>query len=128
MTKIRKTASCDLVRAALPGTQGQIMKATGLTQPTTARWLTFMRECGEAHVGAWVASKPGGPPQSVYHAGPGADVACNVRPLSNAEKLRRKHAPGAIEREERRRRADALAAPARRDPFTAAFFGPAGQA
>jgi len=127
--KPRKGTVRDAVLAAMPGTQRQIRFATGAGISAVSRWTSYLRASAECHIGAWEETPNGGPPQCVYHAGPGADVLCTVRVMTEAEKARRKTVDGRTrEKAARDRKAAELVAPAKRDPFTAAFFGPTGMA
>lgn len=73
MTKIHPTAA---ILAAMPGTQQEIRLKTKTAVASTSRWVTYMRENGLCHVGAWKRSANFGPNMAVLHAGAGADVSC----------------------------------------------------
>ena len=125
--KHRKGTLREAILAALPATQRELREKTGGSVPGVWRWMTQLCETDEAHIGAWTMVR--GQAVAIYHPGQGANVACTVAKLSDeevarralsAERLRRRHAD--------RDRAKLLAAPARRDPLVAAFFGPTGMA
>ena len=126
-TKSRPESQLDTIRKALPGSQNDIVNRTRVSRITVLRWIGFLREAGEAHVGGWeiTASRP----RPIYHAGFGADVACDKLALDPDERAK------VIEARERRmlaaeraKRAAELAQPVRRDPLVAAFFGSTGAA
>lgn len=119
------------VRDAMPGTQQQIHKSTGVSQASISRWCDYLRACGDAHIGAWRRSeKYPGVFLAVYHPGPGKDAKCPYKPRTQQDRdrdsVRRRRRSGAWEERKARERAYYWAKkPARRDPLTAALFGPA---
>lgn len=125
-----KRAARARILAAMPGTQAEIRAAAAVSQATASRWCTHLLDCAECHIGGWLPnpSPTGGPPMAIYHAGPGANVACPFKPLTQRERDRRsrraRRRSGAWEDVKARERARYWAdkAPAR-DPLTAALFG-----
>ena len=120
-----------VVHAALPATQADIHAKTGISQAAISRWLTYLRACGDAHIGAWRArDNKFGLPMAVYHPGPGLDVPCTIKPLTQRERDRRSRAVRRksgdwADRQARERARYWRDKPARRDPLTAALFGAA---
>lgn len=119
------------VLEALPGTQAQIHAKTGVSQAAISRWLTFLRACSQAHIGGWtVSEKYRGIPMAIYHPGPGADVVCTIKRMTQRDRDRRSRAVRRLTGEwedvllRQRARYWRDKAP-RRDPLTAAFFGAA---
>lgn len=126
--KHRRNTPREIVLAALPATQAEIRAKTGVSQAAVSRWLTYLRACSDAHIGGWTTSRKGGPPQSVYHSGAGADVVCTIKPLTPKQLNRRSRALRRKTGEwEDRKAADRARywrnKPAKRDPLTAALFG-----
>jgi hypothetical protein len=74
------------VLAALPATQAEICAKTGVSQAAVSRWVAYLRECADAHIGGWKLSTNQGPAQAIYQRGAGADVHCS----QGVPKLRRK--------------------------------------
>ena len=74
-TKNRPESQLSIIRMALPGSQHDIVERTGVSRVTVLRWLDFLRQAGEAHIGAWEHTKTR--PRPIYHAGFGADVVCS---------------------------------------------------
>lgn len=113
----------------MPGTIAAISESTGLAVPTVWRWVQDMAKSGEVHIGGWYCPPGGGPLAGVYHAGPG--VTAKMPRLSTTRERSRKYrrrmrASGDWEDVKARERSKYHAArPVRRDPLTAAFFGPA---
>jgi len=129
--KQRKSPAREAVLAALPGTHAEIHAATGVSLAAVTRWLAYLRDNRQAHIGDWKRSeKCPGISVAIYHPGPGADVRCRLKRSTQKDRDRRS-------RETRRKNGDwddVLArrraaywrdkAP-RRDPLTAALFGAA---
>jgi hypothetical protein len=120
-----------VVLAALPATQADIHAKTGVSQAAISRWITYLRACGDAHIGSWRerASKFG-LPMAVYHPGPGLNVACDIKPMTQKQRDRRSRAVRRktgdwVDRQARERSRYWAAKPARRDSLTAALFGAA---
>jgi len=67
-----------LVLAALPATQAEICAKTGVSQAAVSRWVAYLRDCADAHIGSWQLSTNQGPAQAIYHPGAGADVLCTA--------------------------------------------------
>lgn len=122
-----KRAYRDVVKKAMPGTQGEIRARTGLGVGTISRWANDLHAAGEVYVKRW--DKPAlGPAMPVYARGrnkPDAPRPPAKTPRERTESSRRgQRTNGAWE--------DRLAAgrarywvdkPVTRDPMTAAFFG-----
>lgn len=121
----KKRAARALVLAALPATQVQVHRKTGLGQATVSRWLSDLKAAGEIHVGGWRRSRHGGPFAARWVVGPGKDAPCKLNPLSPSERNVKRRSREALERDDRSRRL-AAALVVRRDPLVAAFFGAAG--
>ncbi len=68
-----------------PGTIREMVKRTGLSRPTVARWLEHLRLCKEAHIGALLVRGKGNAIENVYTAGRGADVARSLRSIDLPE-------------------------------------------
>lgn len=122
----KKRAARAVVLAALPATQVQVQRKTGLGQATVSRWLSDLKAAGEIHVGGWRRAKVGGPFAAFWKPGPGTDVPCNLQPLTSAQRSERRH--NRRKKQEAADRADrsarlAAAMVVRRDPLVAAFFG-----
>lgn len=120
-----------VVLAALPATQAEIHAKTGVSQAAISRWLTYLRACADAHIGGWTRS-PNCPGiiMAIYHPGPGADVVCRLKPMTQRDRDRRSRATrrksGDWEDRKAAERARYWAAKQpRRDPLTAALFGAA---
>lgn len=126
-----KQAARARILAALtiaPGTQADLCSRANVSLPTCSRWCAHLRACAEAHISGWTATAHGGPPSAVYSAGPGADVICSIKPLTQRQRDRRsrrlRRQSGAWEDRKAAERARYWAAKAaRRDVLTAAFFG-----
>lgn len=117
------------ILACLPATQAEIHTKTKVSQAAVSRWLTYLRDCGEAHIGGWHRNPDyRAVVQAIYHPGPGADVVCNIRTMTQKErdrlsrKNRRKSGDWADVLQRQRARYWRDKAP-RRDPLTAALFG-----
>ena len=95
------------VLAAMPGTVTEIAERIGKGKKIVARWADDLRQASESHIGAWQQPPNGGPNMAVHHAGPGADVVCE---LPRTWPKRRPVTRGGIPP---------------RDPITTALFGPA---
>jgi hypothetical protein len=99
-----------------PGiTRDDIALAVGISNNSVGRGLKFLIAEGLAHLSGYADTGHGGPHKELYSAGPPPPDLCLVRP-------KRVRPPGLIEaakrvRDERRS--------VRRDPLTAALFGPA---
>lgn len=117
----------ELVLEALPGTPAQIMERTGLSAGTVSRWVTDLRNAGQAHIGKWTRTR--GVFLSTIHAGPGRD-AKKPKPLTSAQLTRnsrqrmRKSGEWTDRMAKDRARYWRKKAP-KRDPLTAALFGAA---
>ena len=114
----------------MPGTLKQIQYATGVSGATVCRWVTFLRECGEAHIGGWAPMVgKGGPMQAIFHAGPGADVVCELHGLTKYQRDRISQERRELANREIRAKQLARTGTVsqniviRRDPLTAAFYG-----
>lgn len=116
------------ILAQLPGTQLRIHRRTMIGQSTISRWLKDLVAAGDAHIGGWSRSRSGGPITAVYHAGPGDEAPCSIKPMTKAE-LHQRY-------QESKRKAAALEQldiehsaawvqdfKPSRDHMTAAFFG-----
>lgn len=118
-----------VVLAALPGAQREISERTGLGAATAHRWLKDLHAAGEAHIGGWAVHPHGGPITAIYHAGPGEDVPCDVRIMSDRQRSRgyrqAMRASGEWEDVKARRRATyhARKPVVRRDPLMVGLFG-----
>lgn len=115
------------ILATLPATQLMIRQKTKIGQATISRWCNDLVASGDAHIGAWVRSPTGGPFAAVYHAGPGQEAPCDLKPLTHAQLSRRYRARKIrVEAREKAHREARLAAiTVRRDPLVAALFGSA---
>ena len=117
------------ILACLPATQAEIHTKTKVSQAAVSRWLTYLRDCGEAHISGWHRNPDyRAVVQAIYHPGPGADVVCNIRTMTQKERdrLSRKtrRANGDWENRKAAERARYwVNKPVRRDPLTAALFG-----
>lgn len=104
-----KNSHRSTVLGAMPGTQAEIRKRTGLSTAVVSRWVNALRDSGEAHVSAWIAPPPNGGAHAMYYtAGPGVDV----------------EPPGGMfdaERARRKRVQDRASRAPRRDPLMALF-------
>jgi len=127
--KHRANTVRTVVLAALPATQAEIHAATGISQAAISRWLTYLRACSDAHIGAWrKGASKFSQPVAVYHPGPGLDVACTIKPMTQKERDRRSRSLRRKSGDWEDRKAAERARywrdkPARRDPLTAALFG-----
>ena len=92
----------QVILSALPATSAQIRQKTGYTHAVVARWLSYLRTSGQAHIGHWETVDRGGAPAAVYVAGAGAD---------------------AMRGDKQARRRAKVAEPPKRDAITAAWFG-----
>lgn len=129
-TKHRNGTARLTVLAALPGTQAEIFAKTGVSQAAISRWLTYLRACGDAHIGGWTTARKGGQPMAVYNPGAGPDAVCNIKPMTQRQRDRRSRAVRRktgewADRSARERAYYWARKPAKRDPLTAAFFGAA---
>lgn len=129
---MKKQHATTRIMAAMPGTQREISEATDLSLPTISRWIVFLRDNGDCHIGGWKRSPTGGPFMQVLHTGFGADVLCKLKPVTDvkrATKSRRNSiASGAWEDARAKERARYwLSKKPKRCALTAAFFG-AGRA
>lgn len=117
------------VLACLPATQAEIHAKTGVSQAAVSRWLTYLRECGDAHIGGWRRNPDyRAVVRAIYHPGPGADVVCTIRPMSQIERdrLSRKTRRANGDWEDRKAAERARYwrdKPVKRDALTAALFG-----
>lgn len=75
-----------------PMTQAQIAKAAKLSPASVSRNMMRLRGEGLAHISGWAPhpERPGAC-SAIYSPGPGVDVPCDVRPMSQAERSRRYH-------------------------------------
>jgi hypothetical protein len=125
------TSAIHKTKAALTGpmTQGELARAAGIPQGSVCRHLkTLMAEPKEAHIGDWRRPVAGmGPPVAVYYPGPGDDVECPFKPLSDAEKARRAYYKKAPEARNRYRRKGVHSITSQKAPepcwLTQMFFG-----
>lgn len=124
----RKNTIRESILASLPGTQREVRAKTGASPAMASRWILYLRTTGEAHIGGWAEPPKGGTPVCVYHPGPGADVMCTVRELTPEEFDRRVSTANRRMQKNLDRKSVGKAVVVRRDPFTAAFFGPTGMA
>lgn len=116
-----------VVLAAMPGTQSQIIAATGLSAPTVSRWCEDLVARREAHISGWYTPTHGGPLRGIYHAGPGRQARM-PRHLSDAARMRRYRrklvAEGKWEDVLAKRRTKAAASRVPKpDPLMKALFG-----
>lgn len=125
--KHRKNTPRETVLAALPGTQAEIHAKTGVSQAAISRWLTYLRACGDARIGDWKRPTMG-PVMAVYYAGPGPDVVCSIKPMTQKDRDRRSRAVRRKNGDWEDRKASERSRywrdkPVQRDPLTAALFG-----
>lgn len=73
------------IKAALPGTKGQIVKKTGLSMATSIKWVDRLHKDGEIHIARWKAHPRAGPAMPVYVAGPGVDAVCDLVHLTKQQ-------------------------------------------
>lgn len=116
----------EVVLAALPATQTEIRKKTGLSRATVCRWIGDLHKSGEIYICSW--KHTGGPFAAVYRAGKGKDVECTLKPTTIAERSRkyrrRMRQSGNWDDYKARERARYWARkPIQRDPMIAALFG-----
>ena len=116
------------VLAAMPGTQADIRRKTGLGSATVSRWVDSLRCAAECHVHEWVRSARGGPYSEVLHAGPGANATHTrtVKAVPKGERynLEMRTSEGVSGRTQGRIPAW-VGKPIKRCPMTTAFFGAA---
>lgn len=121
-------ANREIVLQAMPGTQAQIVKATGLGCATVSRWCVELVETKQAHIGAWHKMNQGGPLRAVYHQGEGKRARKRYDRVSDAERMRlhraRQRRSGEYEDVLAKRRAKrALQRMPKPDPLAVALFG-----
>lgn len=112
----------------MPGTQADIVKATGLSCAVVSRWCRELAETKQAHIGGWRKMDQGGPLRAIYHAGEGKRARKRLERVSDAERMRRVRArqkrSGEYEDILAKRRAkralERMPAP---DPLAVALFG-----
>lgn len=125
--KHRANTVRETVLAALPATQAEIHAKTGVSQAAVSRWLTYLRACSDAHIGAW--RRPvAGPAVAVYHPGAGADVVCTLKRYTQKDRDRRSRAVRRKNGDWEDRKAAERSRywrdkPVQRDALTAALFG-----
>lgn len=110
----------EAVLAALPTegsgvTRDDIALAVGISNNSVGRGLKFLMAEGLAHLSGYSDTGHGGPHKELYKAGPMPPDSCLVRP----KRVRPRERVEAAKRVRDERRS------VRRDPLTAAFFGPA---
>ena len=66
------------VLAAMPGTTTDIAARIGKGKSVVERWCKDLHDAHESHIGDWKQPPNGGPNMAVHHAGPGADVVCDL--------------------------------------------------
>ena len=99
-----------------PGiTRDEIAQAVGISTNSVGRGLKFLRAEGLAHLSGYADTGCGGPHKELYSAGPTPPDLCVVRPT----RIRPREQVEVAKRVRDERRS------VRRDPLTAAFFGPA---
>ena len=119
----------DVVLQALPGAQREISERTGLGTATVHRWLKDLQQAGEAHIGDWAVHPHGGPIMAIYRAGPGPDVPCTIRIVSDKQRARmhrrelRKSGDWEDVKARRRAAYHARKPVVRRDPLMVGLFG-----
>lgn len=121
-------ANREIVLQAMPGTQADIVKATGLSCAVVSRWCRELVEVKQAHVGAWHKMDQGGPLRAVYHAGDGKRARKRLERVSDAERMRlhrwRQRQSGEYEDVLAKRRAKRAAQRVPKpDPLAVALFG-----
>lgn len=78
------------VELAMPGTFGELVGKTGLSQSTIKKWLAVIRADGASHIGKWIRTEGrGGSFRPVHVLGPGRDARCNLKRMDGAECSRR---------------------------------------
>lgn len=117
------------VLAAMPGTQTEIRAKSSASIAGVSRWCDYLVKCGDAHVGAWTLSAVN-IPMPIYHPGPGVNVKNpypkRTQKQRDRDSRRRRRKSGEWEDRKARERAYYWRDKApRRDPLTAALFGPA---
>lgn len=101
---------------ALPGTLKELAERLQVQPATVGIWVISLCGEGGAHIGEWRKQSRQGPPVRVYHSGPGPDVPCDLP--TNGRNLRMAGADFVGGRK-------VVRAYPKRDPITAALFGPA---
>lgn len=78
------------IRAALPAGYAKIMRKTGLDRQQAERRIKAMRANGWCHVGDWKRPDAQGLFNPIFHAGPGKDAPCTLKPVP-LNKIKRKY-------------------------------------
>lgn len=79
----------ERVLAVLPATYAKIERKTKLTPGQVEYRIVLLREKGLCHIGGWERSEYQGAFNPIFHAGPGKDVPCKLKPRTNADVERR---------------------------------------
>lgn len=136
MTNYEQPTKRQAIFDALPATRAQIHQATGVSLASVKKWIRLMHDAREVHVGEWGDGGRCTRPVEIFYPGPGEDAAYPVSAYSRASRDRADRlARGEPKRPRGRppaRRALINTPPPmslypkpKRDPLTAAFFGPA---
>lgn len=118
----------QLVIKAMPATQRELIKKTGLAQGTISRMVRNLHEQKKCHISGWKPTKRGDR-MARYKGGPGEDVPNTFEPLTSAETSARYRIRlirnGRIDEYRARGAANSRASKMRRagDPFINALFG-----
>lgn len=84
-----KLISIERLLSAMPATRKELEVRTGYAKTTVARNIAELHDYGWVHVGGWCRASVGGPFNEIFHAGPGKDKPCPLKPYTKAEKARR---------------------------------------
>lgn len=114
-----------VVLAALPGTQAQIVRRTGLGVATVSRWLADLYDSDEARIKRW--TRTGAKFAGVWGRGAGEHAPCDLVAFDSTQRKdhdrQRKKSEAEQEAQDRARRLSEIKV--RRDPMVAALFGAA---
>ena len=77
-----------LIIKAMPASVPDIADTIGMPQTSVLRAVKALCAVGKCHIGGWKRSNRG-LPTAIYHAGPGQDVPCTIKKLTQNQKDRR---------------------------------------
>lgn len=119
----------DMLLGAMPAHYAKLSEVTGLTVMQIKHRTRIMRDANLCHVGGWKRNDGRGKHNPILHAGPGKDVECKLKHLTdkdysrNYRKRNKNTEQGDLRRAKDRMRHWERKAAAAGDPLVNALFG-----